>query len=184
MEKIDLLNTPPIIGEYYLVPCIIKEDFILRNSFDLEWKEDILISKSFYEKQMIITPILNHKHSDRENRQQYEHYHIDFRFIAFEGDGINVKKIDDYDFTTEIRFNIIEENIKHKIQLFPLKCITNKQKWVGGITKNSKLKHKCIHKGKCPHRGYDLSKEVPVDGIITCPLHGLKFNSENKKIII
>ena len=49
--------------------------------------------------------------------------------------------------------------------------------------KNSKLKHKCIHKGKCPHRGYDLSNVDPIDNQIHCPLHGLIFDAETKKII-
>ena len=41
-----------------------------------------------------------------------------------------------------------------------------------------------IHKGKCPHRGFDLSNEIPnKEGIITCPLHNLKFNAETKKLI-
>jgi len=26
------------------------------------------------------------------------------------------------------------------------------------LIEKSKLKNKCIHKGKCPHRGYDLSQ--------------------------
>ena len=36
---------------------------------------------------------------------------------------------------------------------------------------------------KCPHRGYDLSKEPIVNGVITCPLHNLKFDAITKKII-
>ncbi len=47
----------------------------------------------------------------------------------------------------------------------------------------SKLKHKCIHKGKCPHRGYDLTDVKPINGIITCPLHSLRFNSKTKLLI-
>jgi len=46
----------------------------------------------------------------------------------------------------------------------------------------SKLKHKCIVKGKCPHRGYYLSQVPEHNGMITCPLHGLKF--KDKKLII
>ena len=44
------------------------------------------------------------------------------------------------------------------------------------LISKSKLKHKCIHKGKCPHKGYDLSQVKAIDSKITCPLHGLEFD--------
>lgn len=34
----------------------------------------------------------------------------------------------------------------------------------------------CLKRNVCPHRGYDLSREPVVDGIVTCPLHGLRWN--------
>jgi len=59
------------------------------------------------------------------------------------------------------------------------------------LIRQSKLKHNCIHKGKCPHRGFDLSNVTPtLEGIgrdaievITCPLHSLKFNATTKQLI-
>lgn len=36
---------------------------------------------------------------------------------------------------------------------------------------------------KCPHRGYDISQVSPdKNGIITCPLHGLKFGTDGQII--
>jgi nitrite reductase/ring-hydroxylating ferredoxin subunit len=67
-----------------------------------------------------------------------------------------------------------------------LKKIHKKEKFITPVSliKNSKLKHNCIHKGKCPHRGYDLSNEIPNEnGIITCPLHGLQFDKITKKLL-
>jgi nitrite reductase/ring-hydroxylating ferredoxin subunit len=37
--------------------------------------------------------------------------------------------------------------------------------------------------GKCPHKGIDLSNIEAEDGVITCPLHGLRFSEETKEII-
>lgn len=36
----------------------------------------------------------------------------------------------------------------------------------------------CLKHRVCPHRGYDLSREPVVDGVVTCPLHGLRWNVE------
>ncbi len=35
----------------------------------------------------------------------------------------------------------------------------------------------------CPHRGADLSGIEPVDGVITCPLHGMQFCARTGKAI-
>ena len=34
----------------------------------------------------------------------------------------------------------------------------------------------CLTRGVCPHRGYDLRNEAVVDGVVTCPLHGLRWD--------
>jgi len=56
------------------------------------------------------------------------------------------------------------------------------------LIKKSKLKHNCIYKGKCPHRGFDLSNTKPTiddngESVIRCPLHSLKFNAKTKQLI-
>ena len=35
----------------------------------------------------------------------------------------------------------------------------------------------------CPHRGADLSKVPVVDGCVTCPLHGLKWNASTGELV-
>lgn len=39
----------------------------------------------------------------------------------------------------------------------------------------------CLRRGVCPHRGYDLSREPVVDGVVTCPLHGLRWDVSTGK---
>jgi hypothetical protein len=87
---------------------------------------------------------------------------------------------------TEIRVNLpLKEN--QKLEFRFLKKIRDDEKFKTGVSliSKSKLKHKCIHKGKCPHRGFDLSNEKPDENeIITCPLHSLMFDTkDNNKII-
>lgn len=142
-----------VIGQYYPVPCIEE-----REDGDL----------------IGITPVIDHPHNDVENGQDYTHYHGDFRFIS--GKGVILKNGNVYRSQARVQGTPI---------IYMLKCIRLEHEWVTNIVNisNSKLKHKCIHKGKCPHRGYDLTGEIPKNGVITCPLHGLKFNAETKILL-
>lgn len=118
-----------------------------------------------------ITPLIDHLHNDIENGQLMPHYHSDTRYVN-EGTltriyphELNSNQIIDYRYLNKISDNFTGST--------PLKFI-----------KNSKLKHKCIYKGKCPHRGFDLSKIKPNENnIIKCPLHGLSFDGTTKKLI-
>lgn len=114
-------------------------------------------------------PVLPLLHNDIENGQSYRHYHVDFRFSLPVGSP----------------YRINEDTLIKKAYSQILEC----RSLIYPITtpvrniKNSKLKHKCIYRGKCPHRGYDLSGETPDErGVITCPLHGLKFDISGKII--
>lgn len=132
-----------------------------------------LKTKQFYYK---VVPLIDHPHSDIENGQKEVHYHADMRYNGNQPNlGRHRIQVDDArpikgKYETKY-FDLIryKDNHSHSTSV--------------NLIKNSKLKHKCIHKGKCPHRGFDLSGIEPVDGVITCPLHSLKFDAKTKKII-
>jgi hypothetical protein len=160
-EKVENIKRPLRKGERLLVPCLVKEYF-----------------DTIY-----ITPIINHPHNDRENGQEEIHYHTDYRFVKFDKNGAIKREHSRHCFADEFRPQPI---INGDLEYFILPVIN--EIFFGatavGLIKKSKLKHKCIHKGKCPHRGYDLSQVRPdEDGIITCPLHGLKFNAETGELL-
>ena len=162
IQNIKDVKRPIEIDEYFLVPCITTMD------------EDLIPN---------ITPVLYLKHNDVENGQKEYHYHIDTRFVK---QGGVISK--DADRSTRYRFLNIgrpNEKVHGKIEYFVLPVIDERFEYSTPINfiKKSKLKHKCIHKGKCPHRGYDLSQVKPVNGVITCPLHSLQFNAKTKKLI-
>lgn len=123
-----------------------------------------------------VIPVYNLPHSDRENGQIETHYHIDSRFLHTR----------DFPGNYPIRINLpLKEN--QKLEVRELVKWTETERIITPVRfiSKSKLRHKCIHKGKCPHKGFDLSNEKPdSEGIITCPLHGLKFNTNNKNQII
>lgn len=125
-----------------------------------------------------ITPVILLPHNDIENGQKEIHYHLDTRFYI--GNTKLLRPEDNAEFgdLEWVELPVINERFEGSTP-------TND---IG----KSKLKHKCIHKGKCPHRGYDLSQVKPVNtigflknenGIIKCPLHGLLFDAKTKKLI-
>jgi hypothetical protein len=183
LQKIDELKSQPIVGNYYLVPCIIKEERDVNFDWVISKESELVLEKEII---LYIYPIINHRHSDKENGQDYEHYHVDYRFIELQiinNKIIPTRKNRNHTFAPHLRYNIYADNKDFKIEYHKLRCLRLNNYGIGGPTKNSKLKHKCIHKGKCPHRGYDLSQEPTVNGVITCPLHGLQFNSETKQLL-
>jgi hypothetical protein len=192
--RIDELKEPIQIGKNYLVPCL---ELSIPKEFDEVWLDDERYLREYKNRHLII-PIHNHPHSDRENGQEQAHFHIDSRFEL-------ERKSDKYQiFAFPLRIyniadlrrmycelHLIPISFQHRIycdeliHYRELKCISQIEKTATPLSliKKSNLKHKCIHKGKCPHRGYDLTHVPEVDGVITCPLHNLKFDSSSKQLI-
>lgn len=155
MQKVEDVKRPLKKGEFYIVPCIIKDN--------------------------MITPVLLPGHSDKENGQKEIHYHPDTRFIDHAGKYFANRE--DYNFyVSRPRPQVGIDGI---LDYFVLPVFNEEMPDPTQVEfiKNSKLKHKCIHKGKCPHRGYDLSQVEPKDGVIKCPLHGLIFHKDTGKLL-
>lgn len=159
IEHIKNIKRPVKVGERFLVPCFVRED----------------------EDTTYITPVIDHPHSDKENGQPLVHYHADYRFVKHNA-GVVENRHKKYYFVDDIR---LVEGINGKIEDFILPVINEQFAAITPVEliAKSKIKHKCIHKGKCPHRGYDLSQVTPVNGVITCPLHGLQFDAITKEIL-
>ncbi len=188
MTRVEDITEPLVVGKEYLVPCIIdvvkKSDIIwdvgdisLQLTKDGKYATKIL-KESDVAPILFIYPVINHFHSDKENGQDYKHYHVDYRFIEMKGDRPK-KRSKNHVYAPEVRIS------KGSIEYYPLECIRQENLFITPkeLIKKSKLKHNCIYKNKCPHRGYNLSNEPIIDGVITCPLHGLRFNSITKQIL-
>lgn len=147
----------------YRVPCIEK------------WENGKLVR---------ITPVLLPKHSDYENGQFYEHYHVDTRYTAMEAVGmanmLEVRLKSGKTYSAEPRPVATSEPVTWVLHRFREKMDlpTN----VDAVCK-AKLKDFCIRKGKCPHRGFDLREVEPVNGVISCPLHGLSFHADTGEMV-
>lgn len=149
MNKVEEIKRPLKKGEKFLVPCIVKQD-------------------EFY---TYINPVINHPHHDKENGQDYIHYHTDTRFVKFNEDGTIKREHRSHYFCNTFRPILGKDGDLRYIVLPVINedftAITD----VNLISK-SKIRHKCS-KNKCPHRGYDLSQVKEVNGFKKCPLHGL-----------
>lgn len=161
--KIENITKPVEIGEKYIVPCIVK--------------------RNFNDKAIKVVPIIDSPHNDRENGQSEIHYHSDTRFIICK-DERDEGRVEFEDDIFEINSHRVELGIDGEMEHHVLPVISTKHTFPTQLTfiRNSNLRHKCIHKGKCPHRGFDLSREKPVNGKITCPLHGLVFDEKTGEI--
>ncbi len=184
-ERVENIKRPLNLGEIFLVPCLVREtelntlgDWMDVTTNGRPWKRIV--------DRIYITPVINHPHNDKENGQQEIHYHPDYRFIKHYNNAPfpDVKNNHSkYYFVESIR---PQKGLHGELKYIVLPVVNEE---FSGITEveninKSNLKHKCIHKGKCPHRGYDLSQVTAIDGIIKCPLHGLKFSEKSGQLVI
>ena len=161
MQKVNELKRPLKLGKYYLVPVFYE------------------VNDEYWE----VIPYIDYPHSDKENGQNLKHYHTEDRFVPI-SDNVRLHRT----IFTRLPLDVekyYSSGVELKRGYVIMKCIRTR---VLSVTPTeyiykSKLKHQCIHKGKCPHRGYDLTHEPVIDGVITCPLHGLKFDGVDKKLL-
>jgi len=155
-------RTVPEVGKYYRVNCAI-------------WQS--------YGKDTFV-PIIGKHHTDPQFGNEIDHYHVDGRFIKKE---IGSVSIDEHGHTN----NIIDVNSSRfkGVTVKIRKCVRSTtginppqrgdasyqyKKWYKGYIGRS-----CTHK-VCPHRGAIMQER---DGILVCPLHGLRGSIKAEIII-
>lgn len=154
--RVDTLTTPPVVGETYLVPCIIP---IGR----MEW-----------------WPIWHPAHSDPELGTPTEHQHYDVRFLS----DRQIRVLDrDCNFPNNepvvnagrcaAKAAFITDRLYR-----PKRCLRelHEQESFGAVFE-ARFVNAQLRDGICPHRGANLNS-VPIrDGCRTCPLHGLRWEA-------
>lgn len=163
IEKIEDVKRPVKIGELYRVLC-----FVYEKPYCLE--DDIYR----FNKRPLIYPVFNLPHADAENGQDEVHYHLDYRFVNFShrkyNMGNNVIRLTEQDIYPHYK--------KQSLERFVLPVIREDFGFVTPtkLINKAPLNHKCLVNGKCPHKGFDMSQVPFVNGVQTCPLHGLQFD--------
>ena len=119
-------------------------------------------------------------HTDEHDGQPARHWHIDPRF----GDqhALGSKRIESTEphrwevRTVERPFQVIVEadeyfGVVHKVgTATPVAMVS------GALRRMART---CTHKGKCPHRGFNLAQVEPLGGVVVCPMHGMRFRASD-----
>ena len=184
IENIESLKSPPIVGQTYLVPCVFGHYSYLGKVKDMDqwwpilrpshedskyveqtrtiWKKNIEVEEMYYE----ADPTMSH------------HYHIDPRFAPASMYTRDEQERQDWHNTV---------TIESAVEWQELKCVRDMPTQVlyeslgkQFVEDHKDKKLKCM---RCPHKGMILSSIPDIDGIITCPGHGLKFDSKTNQCI-
>lgn len=160
----------PQIGDFFMVRTV---EFS-RNNYVFEW------------------PVFSESHTD-EGVQDSEHYHIDWRFMEekvikelrdgykklYPGGWGNVVETENY--SPIMKYEMIKETFKSWKYLRDFVFPNDYEFWV--IRKKMLDCGAKMKKMKCPHHGTSLVSCKPVNGVVTCPQHGLKWNTLTGELI-
>lgn len=179
LVKVEDLDHPPVIGEMYLVRCILQDT----NCGGSRW-----------------LPIFGIAHADdidasdgKEDIAGMVHYHNDTRFFTaddFAACGFPDNALDAI--AVKLRQGKIDPDswYNYQIEHRPLECL---REWPAALWPTSKhlrrferryskvkLDLDCM---KCPHQGADLRGVKPIDGTVLCPLHRLLWDAKDGSLI-
>lgn len=168
IPHLDQSDGPPIPGKWYMVPHV--------RQYEVECPE-----------RAWDVPVRGHAHTDIEIGIKTKHLHFDHRFMTNAQRRVlfhHTKMVDSYIVPVEkVRAGENGTRISDgKIFLKRARCRPHTA-WEGVEYRGGKwdkfarsYEGKELIDGKCPHKGYDMSK-VPCDeeGRKRCPLHGLVF---------
>jgi len=174
IQRVSELTSGPIVGKYYLVPCV--------QTFNGLW-----------------WPIIGPKHEDAEYINfPHQHYHYDLRFFGARQltytQANNYKSLRDKGVRYALLMIALEGKLKDGITEKRLRCkrpmpsfpiahpVTAQQTtWFPKLEEAYKDKKlTCL---RCPHRGLPLNGLPVKDGKVICPGHGLQFNIETGELV-
>ena len=179
IQRIDDMDTPPVVGRFYLVRHATS------SWPNVPWSG-------------VPLPILGGAHTDIEIAPNVgRHYHYDMRFFdrklfrtAF---GCDANRTLWWATHTNLRRemgSILDAEFVVKVEHIRVKCVRLTPEFpaaakfaakVEGLFGNLRMDPE---KRVCPHRGMDLrTVEVGHDGCLTCPGHGLKWNATTGEMV-
>jgi len=116
-------------------------------------------------------PVLWPAHRDTEDGQPDLHYHLDDRFIEDVMIPMALRLSVQRGGVTWRPMVVLRSQLATLFQT-SIHLISNA---INGIPCNR------IVNGRCPHKGFNLAQVEAVNGVITCPMHGMRFNSYTGK---
>lgn len=176
MERITFLSEPPVVGRKYLVPTVFYG--WLHQAKPRTW------------------PVLLPFHSDADFLAFPDpHYHVDARFLS-PSDWQRANSYSSYyDAPTTCQgVPLARRGETHPPIVWRARTCHRSVIRYSGIATSRITRRLLPHYGNaqarrvrtgwvCPHRGYPLGSAPVVDGVITCPLHGLCIDAETGRVI-
>lgn len=182
--RVTLLTTPPVVGRIYLVPTVT-----------FPWHDRVRD-----------WPVFLPRHEDAEHLNfSHGHYHIDPRFVggwdwrfAMKHNYRRYWHIDKPDYLESDAFAAFQAQPLNRIDMTlppvgwkALRCRRVEIPYQFGQAIAEKLTPHFIGRQCrtsktgwiCPHKRVPLGSFAPVDGIITCPLHGLQIDATSGKVV-
>jgi hypothetical protein len=189
--NVEKLRSPPVVGEVYRVPCVYGQIALLSQGQvkSPEWWPIMRPSHqdSVYYPQIRsiwkpsedgVTTILVEETFYEDDPSTDHHYHIDPRFAPDEF-------YTSWELIHQDYHNVI--NVQSEVKWREMTCLRDMptQRLFTGFGRRfiDDHKDKKIKCGRCPHKGVLLNSVPVIDGVITCPNHGLKFDAVTKKCI-
>lgn len=155
MQHVKDVVGPLVVGDYYLVDTVR-----IRN--DPMYEPDAGV---YYHEKVYILPVLGPAHADPGETL---HFHLDQRFM---GNKL-IKKFG--------LFVILVDGVPCDVHQRQIRCVSSQPSHPVIITKY-KEQYPQMKNMICPHRGAYLGNVEPVNGCVTCPMHGLTFRCDTGK---
>jgi len=164
------MSAPAVIGKFYRVPCVLLPQ-----------------SRPFYGG-MHFVPVIGPKHSDEELGVDWEHFHVDWRFVPLrsllaasefsaqctpQGKVISSDHEDTFTHALSGKTVLKLRQCRRAMPDFPQSL---GPKWAFMESQQRKRCDKLKDGHICPHRGIDLRPFVKPDGTAICPGHGLHWD--------
>lgn len=194
IQRIDELNEPPIIGKRYLVPHIFGPTISFKKlgtppkhlwAVLLPSHED----SKYASKKRFVTKEINGKiNVIEESYCDYKpdpnaqhHYHVDPRFT-------NESFYESEMAINDLFHTVVFDEDDGGVRWIESVClrdmpIQSRLYTVFGEHFIDEFKNSSAKCYRCPHKGINLGSIPIKDGVITCPAHGLRFNSDTLKVI-
>lgn len=169
MKKISEVPNP-IVGKFYLVPCV-----------------EVLSPYVAYYKKGEFAPMMGEPHTDSEIGVNFLHYHYDWRFVNLQKQGAAF-------FMNPYSPAINLDPSGRGINPFSKEIVCKKKRlrrltvdFPGFLAKTLEPLYResaLVDCRTCPHRGFDLGNIPPgEDGNVICPGHGLKWDKGSGRMV-
>lgn len=183
VARIDTLTTEPVVGRYYMVPCVrVTHDRSVSGFPSGLW------------------PVIGPLHDDVESLGFHpRHWHLDGRFLsASQMDNVTIKGSNSYRVFRVVlcktglygQEGVPIPGVEDKTQLVRRRCMRAQPEYpdarVSGFAKlQESMAGSRVRCGRCPHRNLPLSSlpRVPGTNHVICVGHGLRFDMTTGSLV-